>query len=246
MMRIWTVLVGVVVLSFATSVRADDPSPDGSAGVEPAPEAAPDKQQQPDETKPAPAEASDDDVPTPPTDPAVQKEFDQEFAGVSHEVGQTSGEMSVDKFRKLVATARAKVLSKLEMKIEIKSARRMVKIATIIFFISLAGVLLLLTPLFLAKKYPGNGGLLFKYSALAALTFFITVNLFGGVAVGFRSAQAALGRLTNPQIKIAEGFFDSLDKEADELKDIAPQLLAPTLYQLQRSEEHTSELQSLV
>src|SRR5262249_34709452 len=128
-------------------------------------------------------------------------------------------------------------LTKLETKIEVKSARRMVKIATIIFFVSLAGVLLLAMPLVLAKKYPGKGGMLFKYSALAAVTFFITVNLFGGVAVGFRSAQAALGKLTNPQVKIAEGFFDSLDKEADELKGIAPQLLAPTLYQLQNSDE---------
>src|SRR4029077_7306612 len=92
---------------------------------------------------------------------------------------------------------------------------------------------LLLMPLFLAKKYPGKGGLLFKYSAIAAGTFFITVNLFGAVAVGFRTAQAGLGTLTNPQLKIAEGFFDSIDKEAKELKELGPTLLERTLDLLQ-------------
>jgi hypothetical protein len=234
MMRIWTVLVGLVLLSFAAPAYADEPADNGSAAAEPAPDT---KAEPKDEAKPAPkdeakAAATDEDESVP-ADPVADKQFDEEFTGVSHEVGQAGPEISADKFRKLVSTARAKVLARMEAKIKAKSAQRMARIALVIFFISLAGVLLLLTPLFLAKKYPGKGAMLFKYSAIAAVTFFITVNLFGGVAVGFRSAQGALGKLTNPQMKIAEGFFDSLDKEADELKGIAPQLLAPTLYQLQ-------------
>ena len=46
-----------------------------------------------------------------------------------------------------------------------------------------------LMPLVLAKKYPGQGSVLFKYSALAAVTFFVTVNLFGGVL--YRHAHRA-------------------------------------------------------
>jgi hypothetical protein len=168
-----------------------------------------------------------------PTDPQVQKEFDEAFSDVPHEIGGAGPAMSLEKFKKLVATARAKVLAKLEAKIAYKAAQRMSRITLVIFLISLGGVLLLAMPLFLRKKYPGKGGMLFKYSALAAVTWFVTVNLFGVVAVTFRTAQSAMGTLTNPQLKIAEGFFDSLDKNADELLVLGPSLLGPTLYQLQ-------------
>ena len=101
-MRIWTVLVGLVLLSFATPAYADEPTDNGSAA----------------------AATSDDDESSVPADPAADKAFDQELAGVLHEVGQAGPEMSVDKFRKLVSTARAKVLGKMGAKIKTKSAQR--------------------------------------------------------------------------------------------------------------------------
>jgi hypothetical protein len=99
----------------------------------------------------------------------------------------------------------------------------------IVVAVSGLGILLLLMPLFLAKKYPGQGKLLFKYSALAALTFIVTVNLFGGVLYGLRTVQGALSGLTNPQVAIASGTFDTLHDDAEEYIVTGKELFGPTL-----------------
>ena len=179
-----------------------------------------------------------------PTSPEVEHEFDSAFQGVSHDVSEDSAAPAItaEQLRTAIRAAKAKVLPKLEAKIEIKSARRMATISKLIFGFSLAGVLLLGMPLFLRRRYPGQGAKLFKYSALAAVTFVVTVNLFGVIALGFRSAQAALARQTNPQLKIAEGFFDGLDDNADEMASMGGQLIGPTLYQLQASDEQPTVL----
>lgn len=109
----------------------------------------------------------------------------------------------------------------------------MSKISQLIFYFSLAGLLLLGAPLVLRRRYPGQGASLFKYSALAAVTFLVTVNLLGTVVMGFRSAQGALGSSTNPQLRIASGFFDSLDHNAEDLLTTGKELFAPTLARLQ-------------
>ena len=67
-----------------------------------------------------------------------------------------------------------------------------------------------------ARSTRARAGVLFKYSALAAGTFFVTVNLFGGVLFGMKTAQGALGSATNPGLAIASGTFDTLDKNAEE------------------------------
>jgi hypothetical protein len=94
---------------------------------------------------------------------------------------------------------------------------------------SLAGFLLLAMPLFLARKYPGQTGNLFKYSALAAVTFFVTVNLFGAIMIGMRTAQGAVGNQTNPQLRLASGFFDALDHNAERYVVTGREVFAPTL-----------------
>jgi hypothetical protein len=142
----------------------------------------------------------------------------------------------------LIRAARAKVLPRLEAKIEAKSQQRMATISHGIQWISLAGLLLLAMPLVLRKRHPGQGAQLFKYSLIAALAFVVTVNMFGLIAIGFRSAQAALAKQTNPQLKLAEGFFTSMDEKADELVPLAGGLLAPTLYQLQNAGEQPTVL----
>jgi len=175
-----------------------------------------------------------------PVDPAVEKEFTAAFKDIPDEVVDTerpegqelTPSLTVEQLRQLIRVARAKVLERMEKKIEKKSAERMGKISAMIGWFSLAGLLLLFMPLVLRKKYPGQGKALLKYSALAAGTFVITVNLFGMVVVGFRSAQSALGPATNPQLRVASAFFDAMDNNADALIVYGKELFGPTLEQV--------------
>lgn len=178
-----------------------------------------------------------------PDEAEAQKEFEEAFAGIPDQVDDDALDARPDgaelmpsldaaTFQKLVRLAKKKVMPRLEAKIEKKTAAKMAKFAKIVVFFSLAGLLLLLTPLFLMKKYPGKAGMLFKYAAIAAVTFVVTVNLFGGVLFGMRSVQGALGRFTNPQLAIANGLFDTLDHDAEEYIVLGKELFAPTLEQM--------------
>lgn len=175
---------------------------------------------------------------------ALQKEFGAAFAEIPNEISDNeldkrepgsefAPSLTVEDFRKLVGLAKQKVLERLEAKIAKAQAKKMQKFGAIVSYFSLAGLLLLLMPLFLMKKYPGKGGLLFKYSALAAVVFVVTVNLFGGVLMGLRTVQGAVGGVTNPQIALARGFFEAMDKEAETYALLGKELFAPTLKQLQ-------------
>ena len=73
--------------------------------------------------------------------------------------------------------------------------------------------------------------MLFKYSALAAATFFVTVNLFGGVLLLMRTSQRALGEYTNPDARDRGGTFDTLDTNAEEYVTTGKELFVPTLEQ---------------
>src|SRR5207237_6428805 len=117
--------------------------------------------------------------------------------------------ITVEQFRKAVDMARKVVLGRMEQKMARKAAQRLRDFTWAFFFISLAGFLLLLMPVFLANKYPGKMGVMFKYSALAAVTFCLTVNLFGGVLIALRTTQTALGTATNPAMAVAAGTFDT-------------------------------------
>ncbi len=174
---------------------------------------------------------------------AEEQEYDGAYADIPDEV--TDGELdkrselaellpslTLEQFRKLVRLAKRKVLARMEVKIQKKADARMQKISNLIFLFSLAGVLLLAMPLFLNKKYPGQLGSLFKYAALAAATFIVTVNLFGVIMIGMRTTQSALSKQTNPQLKIAAGFFDALDDNAPRYLITGKELFAPTLEQL--------------
>jgi hypothetical protein len=140
--------------------------------------------------------------------------------------------MTPEKFRKLVAIARKVTLHKMEVKIEKKSEKKMRIFSLIVVVVSFLGLLLLLMPLVLAKKYPGQGKVLFKYSALAAITFIVTVNLFGGVLYGFRTVQGALSNYTNPSIALAAGTFDTLDSNAENYVTTGKELFGPSLEQM--------------
>ncbi len=113
--------------------------------------------------------------------------------------------ISIEQFQKAVRAAKRVVLDRMEAKMAKSSAKKLRQFSSGVFVFSLFGLLLLGIPLVVGKKYPGKLGVLFKYSALAAVTFFVTVNLFGAVLTGMRAAQGALGSATNPSLAIAKG-----------------------------------------
>ncbi len=182
-----------------------------------------------------------------PDEIAQEKEFDEAFADIPNTVNDDALDarpedsellpsLTVEDFRKLVRIAKAKVLTQMSRKMIAKSDQRMATIGWLIFLFSLAGVLLLATPLVLRKQYPGKGGMLAKYSVLAALTFTVSVNLFGGAMLLMRGTQAQLAEFTNPQIAVAAGFFDTLDEHAEHFIVTGKELFAPTLEQLARGD----------
>ncbi len=185
---------------------------------------------------------------------AEEQEYDGAFADIPNEVtdaaldARPAGKnllpsLTIEQFRKLVRLAKRKVLERMEAKIQKKADARMGKISTMIFLFSLAGFLLLAMPLFLNKKYPGQMGNLFKYSAIAAATFIVTVNLFGVIMLGMKTAQGAVSKQTNPQLKIAAGFFDALDENAPRYVTTGKELFAPTLESLNgKSDEQPAVL----
>jgi hypothetical protein len=191
-------------------------------------------------------------------DPELEKEYDEATGGMSDTIdtdavdkaldarpedAELKPSMTVEAFRKVVRVVKKVVLTRMENKMAKKSAQRMSQFSTGVFVFSLAGLLLLAIPLVGGKKYPGQTGVLMKYSALAAGTFFVTVNLFGGVLMAMKTAQGALGDLTNPSLAIAGGTFDTLDRNADEYIVMGKELFVPTLMQLQgNSDEQPSAL----
>ena len=183
---------------------------------------------------------------------ADEAEYAHDFAGISETIDTEAVDrelaarepgkrllpsIGVEQFRAMVRIVRKVVLHKMEHKMELASERKMTKFATGVVVFSALGLLLLLTPLGLAKKYPGQGKNLFKYAALAAVTFIVTVNLFGAVLLGLRYVQAQLGTRTNPTLAIASGTFETLDTHAEEYAVMGKELFAPTLEQLRGGEE---------
>ena len=189
-------------------------------------------------------------------DPELEKEYEADFAGIPATIDtdavdkelesrpedqEMKPSMTVEQFQKIVRIVKKVVLDRMEKKMAKSSAKKMRRFSIGISVFSLLGLLLLGMPLVLRKKYPGQDKTLFKYSALAAVTFLVTVNLFGGVLYGMKSVQGEFGSLTNPSLAIAGGTFDTLDRRADEYITMGRELVAPTLEQLQgNSEEQPS------
>lgn len=185
-----------------------------------------------------------------------RKEFAEYFDDIPNEVSDDAldaraedAEMvpsiSIEDFRKGVAIVKKIVLGKMAKKAQAKADKRMAKFSWMVFGLSCCGILLLGMPLFLRKKYPGQDGTLFKYSGLAALTFFITVNLFGGVLFGMRVAQNALSSYTNPSVAIASGTFDTLYNNAEEFVVTGKELFLPTLEQMRNNPDEQPSVQLL-
>jgi hypothetical protein len=140
--------------------------------------------------------------------------------------------IDAETFRKIVRLTRKFQLGRMENKMAKNAAKRMGWFSMAVTGFSLTGLLLLFMPLVLRNKYPGQGKRMFKYSALAAVTFVVTVNLFGGVLMVMRTTQGVLGPLTNPTLAIAGGTFDTLDTNAEEYITTGKELFVPTLEQM--------------
>lgn len=167
-----------------------------------------------------------DDIPNQPDDKALEARPNET---------ELKPSVTVDMFRKGVRLVKKIVLGKMEKKIAKSSDKKMRTFSLIIFGVSSLGLLLLFMPLVLAKKYPGQGKTLFKYSALAAVTFVVTVNLFGGVLYGLRTVQGAMSKQTNPSIAIAAGTFDTLDENAERYIVMGKELFLPTIEQFRNA-----------
>lgn len=139
--------------------------------------------------------------------------------------------------REQVAMRRELVVEKLSERMLDKQDERMGIVSTIFSVVSVLGLGLLLMPLLLRKRYPGQGAVLWKYSALAALIFIVTINLFAGVFAVLRTAQMVAGQATNPQIQLVDATFDVIDEKAEDLAEVGPLLIEPTLMQLDGSSD---------
>jgi hypothetical protein len=177
-----------------------------------------------------------DDIPNAPDEAALDKRAED---------AELVPSISVEAFRTGVRLVKKIVLGKMAKKAAIKADKRMRKFSWMVFGLSCCGIFLVLMPLFLKKKYPGAGTTLWKYSAMAAGTFFLTVNLFGGVLFGMRQAQNALSGYTNPSVAIAGGVFDTLDKNAEEFIVTGKELFLPTLEQMRNNPEEQPAVQLL-
>jgi hypothetical protein len=177
-----------------------------------------------------------DDIPNQPDDKALEARPDDK---------ELMPSIDVETFRKGVRLVKKIVLEKMAKKIAKKSDKKMATFSLIVTIVSLGGFLLLFMPLFLAKKYPGKAGMLFKYSALATVVFVVTVNLFGGVLYGMRTVQGALSNYTNPSIAIASGTFDTLDEQADKFIVMGKELFLPTIEQMRNAPDEQPTVQLL-
>ena len=169
-------------------------------------------------------EPEDDDAPA-----AVDPEEDVHLEGAPpatdhHKYGQF--------LRLALAKVRPHVLEKVETKMVVGQEKAMSRFSTGLFCFSLLGVLLVFRPIFLLKRFPGQGKTLFGYGLLSGGLFFLAVNLFATVLGLLRFAQGAAGRVTNPQVAILEASFDVLDKNADDLAELGPKLIEPSLHKL--------------
>ncbi len=154
--------------------------------------------------------------------------------------GELSGELlaaATEALRVKLAESKQRVLAGILAKLEAKRERSMGAMSNVLWYLSLGGFLLLLAPLALRRRYPGRDGILLKYSALAAFTFFFAVNLFSVALFTLRGAQSVASEYTNPQMAMVEGAFSVLEEDVESLVPMADWLLGPTLDQLEAGEE---------
>ncbi|MFO0634696.1 MAG: hypothetical protein U0168_17775 [Nannocystaceae bacterium] len=144
--------------------------------------------------------------------------------------------------KEILHTQKEKVAARLEEKIAAKQDAKMATMTSVLSWVSLGGLLLLLLPLALRKKYPGQDAILWKYSALAAGVCTVVVFLFAQVLLLLREVQGALSSLTNPQVAVIDASFQVLEDNVDSLVDVGPVLIEAPLAQVASGEQDSLPL----
>lgn len=144
--------------------------------------------------------------------------------------------------REVLSSLRADALQQTEARIEAAQSRQLDRISEILAYVSLGGFLLLLAPLWLRRRFPGQMGTLVKYSVLASFTFVLAIFLFSVALMVLREAQNAFGAQTNPKLAIVEGMFHALDDSAEDLAPLGPDLIEPTLQQVAAGSEQPVQI----
>ncbi|MBL8943922.1 MAG: hypothetical protein JNK45_12280, partial [Myxococcales bacterium] len=139
--------------------------------------------------------------------------------------------------REVLRSQKDAVALRLEEKIAAKQDEKMATMSRLLGWLSLAGLLLLLLPLSLRRKYPGQEAMLFKYSALAAGVCVAAIFLFSRVLLLLRGIQGALSSVTNPQVAVIDATFQVLDDNVEDLVDVGPMLIEAPLAQVAAGEQ---------
>lgn len=116
----------------------------------------------------------------------------------------------VASFTALVEKMREKIIAKMIYKTTQKQSKTMGLLMMIMLGLTAAGVLILLTPLFLAKKYPGKEKLVWKGALLATFAYISTMLVFTGAVFLLRTAKNETAMLVNPPLAIANASFDAV------------------------------------
>jgi hypothetical protein len=218
-------------VSAPATEAAEHPADDHAAEGPPLPEAF----QEVDDAK------LDDEEET--TDEELERMFSDDVLTDEEDAALAAAEGNPGLFAQLLRAQLLKVkkivLAKIETKLERKQKKTLGRVSMFLIATSFAGFFLLLTPLFLRRKYPGKGMLLFKYGALAAVVFFVALNLFAGTLVVLRMSQNAMSKVSNPQIAVVSSAIDSLYDSADEIAElgtISSDVIKATLDQLQNGD----------
>jgi hypothetical protein len=125
--------------------------------------------------------------------------------------------MYVPVLRSKILTTKLKTHDKLVTKQADKLAQKMMMLIYALGAVSLLSFLLLLMPLFLSKKYPGQGAKLFRISLYTALAMFGSFLLLSAILVGMRVVQAKMGQYTNPALVFSDGAFDAASKKVEDI-----------------------------
>lgn len=239
--RSWLLVAGVLVFAapaFAQETASDEmPTIEVEPIVEPieepaAVEAEPVAEAAAAEAEAPAAEAEAAAAEAESTDDAEENLGDEVGGDMTPEQAEADPAAYAAHLREVIRAVKKSVLAKMEKKVMARQEAKIGRVHTVLVWVSLGGLLLLFLPLFLARRYPGRGGLLFRYSGLAALTAMVAINLFALVLLFLRTTQGELGAYTNPKLAIVEAAFDTLDENADDLAAVGPLFIEPTIEKL--------------
>ncbi len=161
---------------------------------------------------------------------AAEKQLEEQaeaLEGLSPEDLDAISALYMDILRQKLREVREKTHAKTVAKLRARNDEKIGTIAMILGWLSLSGVLLLLMPLWMGKKYPGQTGRLFGFAALASGTFVLSMLLFTGALLGMRLVQGELAEQTNPQIVIQEATFDAAEEHLEDIAAMPGLLLVP-------------------